>query len=114
MKSLITNYLDGLIAVCLAACGGFIRLIANYKTGQKVPTVGRVFVEVLIAGFSGLLVEALLRKWGVDSDTKIVVVAISGYAAREVIELLRTFASGILQAALKKKDGKDEGGESDE
>ena len=82
MKTLITNYIDYLIAMLLAGAGGAIRMLANHKEGEK-----RSFFMVI-------------------SDTKIIVVAISGYAAREVIELLRGFATGAIGALLqRKKDG---------
>lgn len=105
MKTLITNYIDYLIAMLLAGAGGAIRMLANHKEGEK-RSFFMVISEIVIAGFSGLLTDALLHKWGVDSDTKIIVVAISGYAAREVIELLRGFATGAIGALLqRKKDG---------
>ena len=116
MKGLITNCVDALIAIILAGIGGLIRVLANHKHGEKSPSFGRVFIEILIAGFSGLLVETLLHKWNVDSDTKIVVVAISGYAAREVIEVMCFFSASILGTFVKKvedankKNDNNEGG----
>lgn len=104
MRALLQNYVDGLIAVALAGVGGTIRVLENHRTGKQFPGFWVVFVEIITAGFSGLLVETLLHKWGVDSDTKIVVVAISGYASREVIELLRYFTTGVLGIMLKKKN----------
>ena len=104
MKTLITNYIDFLLAVILAGAGGAVRMLVTYQSGTKRSWL-LVISEVVVAGFAGLLVDALLRKWGVDSDTKIMMVAASGYAAREVLELLRGFATGAIGALVQRRKG---------
>lgn len=117
MKTLIVNYLDYALAALLAGLGGAIRLM--YRRGKR-PTLLRVAAEIAIAGFAGTLVNALMIEFDAGSGLKIVTVSIAGYAAREVIELARTAAVGIIKGMLKRalpgsgKDAEEEDGEEGE
>ncbi len=100
MKSLIINYIDYLLAALMAGLGGVIRLLHQQK---KRFTLFRIAAEMAIAGFAGLLVNALMLELHADSELKITVVAISGYTSREIIEIVRTFAIGAIRATLSQR-----------
>lgn len=105
MRTVATNLIEYAIAVAVAGLGGAIRLIASQ--GEK-RSFWSVTGEIFIAGFAGVLVDALLIKFDVQGELKVVIVAISGYTSREVIALLRTFAMGAFKAILNGHDnGKD-------
>lgn len=110
MKSLVENYADYLIAGGVAAVGGMMRIITT--GGAK--SVASVIAEMTVAGFAGVLINALLLEFDVDHEIKIFCVGVAGYSAREIIELMRQAGVGFLKSLIARmtREGGGNGGKA--
>ena len=62
----LQKFWDGAIAVIFAMAGGLARLL--HTKGKKRLGLGRIFADMFIAGFVGLMVFLLARASGLTGD----------------------------------------------
>ena len=80
---------DTIIAVLLAAAGGFARLL-NVKDSTKVQW-SMIFSELFISAFSGLIICLIARASGLTGEWVGVAAGVSGWMEKESFPALLPF-----------------------
>jgi len=97
-----------IIAVLLAMAGGFARLLhAKDSTRMKW---GRIFSELFISGFAGLMVLMVARASGLSGDWVGVLSGISGWTGPRILDIVEKAASRATGIHIEHKND----GEKDE
>ena len=73
-------------ALMFSAAGGFARLL--HEKDRKKLALGRVFAEVFISGFSGVMLFELLREAGIDSGWLGLAAGIAGWTSPKILHAL--------------------------
>lgn len=102
---------EAVIAVILAAAGGFARLL-NIKDSTKLRW-SRIFSELFISGFAGLMVLLLARSFGVSGDWLGLVCGMAGWIGPRLLDLVakpavKSIGVDIDELNDKKKEEDDE------
>jgi len=82
---------ETVIAIILAVAGGLARLL-NLKDTTKLKW-SRIFSELFISGFAGLLILMLARASGLSGDWIGVVAGISGWIGPRVLDIVANVVS---------------------
>jgi len=77
---------ETIIAVALATAGGLARLL-NVKSKGRLQW-SRIFSELFISGFAGLMVLLLARSFGLTGDWLGLVCGISGWIGPRMLDLV--------------------------
>ena len=86
------------IAITLAALGGFARLL-NAKTKLKW---SRILSELFISGFAGLMVLLLGRSFGLSGDWLGLVCGMAGWIGPRVLDLVGKQAGNAIGIDVEK------------
>ncbi len=90
MKDLCGKIFELLPPVLLAVFGGFTRTLVGKQRNESYNwRVG--LTEMSIAAFAGVVIHLLLSEFKMPESCKSAAVAIAGYSAREILNLLRGF-----------------------
>ena len=81
------KFIESLPTVALAALGGVVRMISARREGQPC-SWALIVIEIVVAGFAGFLINALLTEFDATPNIKIIGVSLAGFASREVLELM--------------------------
>ena len=92
---------DYVIAVVLAAAGGLARLL-NLKSRRNLNR-GRVFSEIFISGFAGLMVLLLARAGGLTGDWLGLVCGMAGWIGPRILDLVAKPATNKAGIELESK-----------
>jgi len=96
---------EDIIAVCLAAMGGLARLLNASKRRLKWR---RIFSELFISGFAGLMVLFLARSSGLAGEWLGLVCGMAGWVGPRILDLVAKQVGesiGIDVGQKKEKDG---------
>ena len=82
----LDNIWETVIAVILAAAGGLARLLnAKDKTKFKL---SKIFSELFVSGFAGLMVLLLARTFGLTGDWLGLVCGMAGWIGPRILDLV--------------------------
>ena len=95
------KFIESLPTVALAALGGVVRMIAARREGQPC-SWALIAIEIIVAGFAGFLVNALLTEFDATANIKVIGVSLAGFASREVLELMMRPALKMLSKFAEK------------
>ena len=84
MKTIFTHTVDILSVVGLAAFGGLTRVFYGASEGKPYPWK-RIFPEIIIASFSGLIIHWAALELGMSDNMRTIAIALAGYCARSVL-----------------------------
>jgi len=90
------------IAVVLAVAGGLARLL-NLKDKTKLKW-SRIFSELFISGFAGLLTLMLARASGLSGDLVGVIAGISGWIGPRVLDIVANIISKVAGVSIDKEN----------
>ena len=94
MKDIFKKIIEQIPAVGLAALSGFARTLCG-KASDKSYFWRKNIPEIVIAVFSGLLIHWLTQELGVSDNLRTVAIALAGYSARSVMNVLNVFFATI-------------------
>ena len=77
---------ETVLAVLLAVAGGLARLL-THKNSSRMKR-GRVFGELFVAGFVGIITLMVARELGLTGDWLGVLSGMAGYAGPRVVDML--------------------------
>ena len=87
MKANLLRILDLLPIIGLAAFGGFTRTLYGKARGE--PYSWKIAIpEIIIAGFSGLIIHWATLEMGLSENLRTISIALAGYCARSVLAIL--------------------------
>ena len=85
----------------LGAVGGLMRMMCARREGQKC-SFTLVIIEMVVAAFTGFLVDAIMVEMGASPNWRVVTISIAGFSSREVLEVLcRTVLAALKKIAEK-------------
>jgi hypothetical protein len=93
---------QAVVAVLLAVAGGLARIL-NMKNSQKM-SVKRMFSELFISGFAGLMVLMLARSTGITGDLIGVVAGIAGWIGPKALDSIVKSVSRTTRVGLDDVD----------
>jgi len=95
---------ETVIAVLLAAAGGFARLL-NMKNKRRMRG-GRILSELFVSSFAGLMVLLLARTGGLSGDWIGLVSGVAGWVGPRMMDLILKPAGKML--GIEPEEAKDE------
>ena len=97
---------DAVIAVLLAMAGGFARLL-NVKDKTKL-RLSRIFSELFISGFAGLMVLLLAHASGLSGDWIGIAAGMSGWVGPKALDVVVKAFGKVSGVDMDKKEAKEE------
>ena len=94
-----------IIAILLASAGGFARLL-NHKDKMRLQW-SRIFSELFISGFAGLMVLLAARSLNLSGDWIGLVCGMAGWIGPKILDLLAKPAGKAIGIDVDKKDEND-------
>lgn len=101
MKEFERKLIEFCFPILLAIFGGFTRTLVGKQ--RKEPYNWRIGLsEMTIAAFAGIVIHLIMSELNIAECYKSAAVAIAGYSAREILNLLRGFLIKKLKKELPK------------
>jgi hypothetical protein len=101
----LKRYGKHLICLLLAVAGGLTRLLS--RKGTKGLALSRLFAEVFISSFSGLMIVLLARALGISGDWLGLVAGIAGWVGPRMLDKIAEGPVGkVLGLQLKNRKEK--------
>ena len=101
-----SNVWEYIIAIILGASGGLARLL-NIKSKSK-PKMSRIFSELFISAFAGLMVLLLARSLGLSGDWLGLVSGIAGWIGPRFLDLVAKPVGKAIGVDIEEKPKKEE------
>ena len=88
-----------LLSIMVSLLGGLVRVLRKLEK----PTLGKTFKELLISGFTGIMVYYLIGDVVfVSNNFKVFIIGMSGYSGPAVLDLLEKATIKTLDRLVKK------------
>ena len=97
---------ESALSVILAVVGGFARML--HSKGKKRLTLGRIFADLFVAGFVGLMVLLLARATGLSGDWLGLACGMAGWIGPVMLDPVFNKVEKVL--GIKSEDDQNGGG----
>jgi len=95
------------IAIMFAAAGGLARLLNSKGKDNTKMQLSRIFAELFISGFAGLMVLFLARAFGLTGDWLGLVCGMAGWVGPRILDLVAKKAGEAIKINLEEPKKED-------
>jgi hypothetical protein len=96
---------ETIVCIILAVAGGFSRLLQK-KDKSRIQW-SRIFSELFVSGFSGLMLLLFARSFGLEGDWLGLVCGIAGYIGPRILDIVAKPVGKSIGIDIETNDSKD-------